>query len=152
MTQGDLTRLPTPTRTYWLVSNLLWGVGTTVAGVAAILWFGWSAWWLLVPTGIVVLTVVQLILIPLRFRNYGYRVNDREVFITQGRLLLRTVTIATPKILNAMVTEGPIQRRFHLATVTVQQVVGTQDIGPVHPDEAERLRLLILEAAEREER
>lgn len=152
MTQGDLTRLPAPTRAYWLVSNLLWGVVTTVAGVAAVLWFGWSTWWLLVPAGIVVLTVVQLILIPLRFRNHGYRVNDREVFITQGRLLLRTVTIATPKILNAVVTEGPIQRRFNLATVTVHQVVGEHEIGPVHPDEAERLRVLILEAAEREER
>ncbi|RRD04924.1 hypothetical protein EII34_08325 [Arachnia propionica] len=148
---AGLRRLPAAVRGYWVVTHLVWIAVVAVVGLGVVLGLDWSRWWLLVPAGIVVVLCLDLLLIPLRHAHHGYRVNAREVFITRGRLIRHSVTVATPKILNAEVSEGPIQRRFGLATVTVNQVVGDHGIGPIRPEEAEHLRLEILAAAEREE-
>ncbi|MDO5068469.1 MAG: PH domain-containing protein [Propionibacteriaceae bacterium] len=146
----QLHRLPVVARRYWLVNHLV-NIAVTVAiGVGVVLGFNWSPWWLLVPGGIVVLHCLGLMLIPLRYAHYGYRVNSREVFVTTGRIIRRSVTVAAPKVLNAEVSQGPIQRWFGLSSVSVNQVVGEHEIGPVRPEEAERLRREILAAAGRE--
>lgn len=151
-TGTELRRLPDATRPYWLVTDLLGLVIVCVGGVVVVEWANWSRWWLLLPGAVAAHFLVDLVLIPFRHAHYRYRVTPREVFISRGRIIRRGLTVATPKILNAEVSQGPIQRWFKLATVTVHQVVGEHDLGPVRPEEAERLRLEILAAAEREVR
>lgn len=147
---AGLRRLPAAVRGYWVVEHLVKIAIAVAVGAGVVLGLNWSRWWLLIPAVIALALCLDLLLIPLRHVHYGYRVNAGEVFITRGRLIRRSVTIATPKILNSEVSEGPIQRWFGLATVTVNQVMGEHRIGPIRPDEADALRLEILAAAERE--
>lgn len=147
-----MTRLPRDARMYWVVSGLV-RMAVLGIGLAAAVWFlNWPRWLFVAPAIVVMLGLIDLAIVTLRYRNYGYRVDEREFFVARGRWVRRTVTIATPKILNVEVSQGPVQRLFNLAKVTVSQVVGTHDLGPVRPEEAERLRALLLDVAEREER
>lgn len=103
-------------------------------------------WWLPDAAALLIL-LSNAMLLQLRYRTYRYAVTEREVFVRRGRLIQRSITVATPHVLHAEVTHGPVLRAFGLVKVTVNLVVGEQEIGPVTRQEAERIRQLIRDSA-----
>jgi putative membrane protein len=56
---------------------------------------------------------------PLRYRNLGYAVNGQYAVTTSGRLRRVTDRVPLAKIQSIRWTEGPVQRRFRLASVHI---------------------------------
>lgn len=142
--QGDLFRLPMQARTYRMVQAI--GVALLVTAVACAIVVAFR---LPVPVAAVVgvaaaVLGLDLSLIPLRHAWYRYRVTDREFHVSRGRFVLRTITVAVPRILHAEVSQGPLLRVFGLADVRIKMVLGDHDLGPVTAGEAEHIRQVIL--------
>ncbi|WP_413316929.1 PH domain-containing protein [Agrococcus sp. 1P02AA] len=73
-------------------------------------------------------------------RYYTYTVTDDYVYITSGRFVRTTTTMPTPHIIAVETQQGPVQRAFGLLSVRFTTITGQQELGPLAPAEAERIR------------
>lgn len=73
-------------------------------------------------------------------RFYTYTVTDDFVYVTSGRFMRSTTTMPTPHILAVETQQGPIQRALGLMTVQFTTIAGQQELGPIAPADAERIR------------
>lgn len=73
-------------------------------------------------------------------RWYTYTVSDDFVYITSGRFLRKTMTLPTPHVLNIETQQGPFQRALGLMTVQFTTITGQEELGPIAPEDAERIR------------
>lgn len=73
-------------------------------------------------------------------RYYSYTVTDDFVYITSGRFFRNTKTLPTPHILGVETQQGPIQRRLQLMTLQFTTITAQQELGPIAPADAERIR------------
>ena len=147
---GDgVKRLPEAARTYRMIQAVtVAGILTAVACAAVVLLRLPVPLPFVVAVGALFLTV-DLVFIPLRHHWFRYRVSEDEYFVSRGRFLLTTVTVAVPQILHAEVIQGPVLRQFGLATVRVKMVVGDHELGPVTTQEADAIRGTILSGSGR---
>jgi hypothetical protein len=78
-----------------------------------------------------------------RFRYTRYRVDALGLFIHRGRMFHSELAVARSRIQHTDVTQGPIQRAYEIATLTIH-TAGTEDaqieLSGVALDEARRLR------------
>jgi membrane protein YdbS with pleckstrin-like domain len=76
-------------------------------------------------------------------RHLRYRVDERGVRIRRGVLWRKVISIPTSRVQHTDVTQGPLQRSFGLATLTVH-TAGTEDasisLDGLEHDVAKRLR------------
>ncbi|WP_143143753.1 PH domain-containing protein [Agrococcus sp. Marseille-P2731] len=79
-------------------------------------------------------------------RFYTYTVTDDFVYITSGRFVRTTTTMPTPHIIAVETQQGPIQRAFGLMSVRFTTITGQQELGPLAPADAERIRDLVTRA------
>jgi len=78
-----------------------------------------------------------------RFRYTRYRVDSLGLLIHRGRLFHSELGVARSRIQHSDVTQGPIQRAYGIATLTIY-TAGTEDaqvdLSGIAFDEARRLR------------
>ena len=78
-----------------------------------------------------------------RFRNTRYRVDSLGLLIHRGRIFHSELGVARSRIQHTDVTQGPIQRAYGIATLTIH-TAGTEDaqieLSAIAFDEARRLR------------
>lgn len=118
-----------------------------VAGaiVAAVL-TGW--WWLgltaLLPA---ILAGQGLALTPRRVRAIGYLEGPEELVVASGVMFRSVETVPYGRVQSVTIDEGPVDRRFELAQLTVTTASDGADVTlPGLPrDEAERLRVMLTE-------
>lgn len=118
-----------------------------VAGaiVAAVL-TGW--WWLgltaLLPA---ILAGQGLALTPRRVRAIGYLEGPEELVVASGVMFRSVETVPYGRVQSVTIDEGPVDRRFGLAQLTVTTASEGADVTlPGLPrDEAERLRVMLTE-------
>lgn len=84
-------------------------------------------------------------------RWYTYTVTADFVYITSGRFLRSTMTMPTPHILAVETQQGPIQRRLDLMTVQFTTITGQQELGPIAPSDAQRIRDRVTRALQEHE-
>ena len=136
--------------------NRITAIGTILA-VAAQVFIGVGIGWLLggIPTWLYSLLMAGWALLfgsitlfgykypALHFRHLSYRVDETGVRIKHGVLWRQIVSIPTSRVQHTDVTQGPLQRRYDLATLTVH-TAGTQaasiDLAGLRHDVALRLR------------
>lgn len=105
-------------------------------------------WWLGLIALLPLLLVLQgLVLTPRRVRALGYLDGPEELTIASGILFRDVSTIPYGRIQSVKIDEGPVDRRFGLAQLTISTAAaGSTVILPGLPkDEAERLRQLLTE-------
>lgn len=120
--------------------GLLLAAGAIVAAVL-------TGWWWIGLAAIVPLVIVaqSLLLTPRRVRAIGYLDGEQELTIARG-IMFRTVsTIPYGRVQSVSIDEGPIERRYGLATLQI--TTGAAEQVPSLPglprEEAERLRALL---------
>jgi membrane protein YdbS with pleckstrin-like domain len=122
------------------VIGVLLTAGAVVAGVLT----GW--WWLGLLGVLPLIAVVQgLALTPRRVRAIGYRDAEEDLTVALG-IMFRTVhTIPYGRVQSVKIDEGPIDRRYGLAKLTLSTAHDGAGVTlPGLPkDEAERLRALL---------
>jgi membrane protein YdbS with pleckstrin-like domain len=130
-----------------VVTGLIAGVSLVTGGIALLAGNapGWvkilvALGWLAIVGGLAWLSFA----IPRRqFRHTRYRVDSLGLLIHRGRLFHSELGVTRSRIQHSDVTQGPIQRAYGIATLTIY-TAGTQDaqieLSGIAFDEARRLR------------
>lgn len=129
-----------------LVAPVLLSVPALVVGLAFDLWWLAGVFW-----GIaVVIVAVRWILIGRTYRSWGYVEREDDLYITSGVLFRSLVAVPYGRMQLVEVASGPLERAFHLATVTLKTASAETDasIPGLEPDEAARLRDRLTELGE----
>lgn len=108
-----------------------------------------TSWWWLALIAIVplILSAQGLALTGRRVRARGYLDGEEELVIASGILFRSIVTVPYGRIQSVTIDEGPIQRRYGLASLTLSTAsdTGTESLSGLPREEAERLRELLTE-------
>ncbi|MEE4173781.1 MAG: PH domain-containing protein [Xanthomonadales bacterium] len=87
-----------------------------------------------------------------RYRHKGYALREHDVVFRNGLFWRKTTVLPFDRVQHAEVTQGPLQRRFKLATLKFFTAGGTSvdlKIDGLLADEAERLREAVLRRSDR---
>lgn len=144
------TPLPQRAVTVWRISALLGGL--PVVGIAAAIALSIDALpetaragLLIVPALLLLLEVV--VVVPVRYRLWGYAVGDEEIDLRAGWPVTTRTAIPVVRIQHVDTHQGPLARAYDLADLRVHTAAGSIRIPSLGREEAERIRRRIAELA-----
>lgn len=97
----------------------------------AILYFGFSAW-----------------------KYKGYALREHDILYKTGIFFRSTVVIAFNRVQHVEIQQGPLDRLFSLSSMTLFTAGGSSSdvtVPGLHPDQASRLKNIIMQSAARDE-
>ncbi|NMA78123.1 MAG: PH domain-containing protein [Actinomycetales bacterium] len=121
---------------FWLLLVIAAVVGTVLTG-----------WWWIAACGLLPLALIaqSLLLTPRRVRALGYLDGDEELTIASGIMFRSVHSIPYGRVQSVKIGEGPVERRYGLATLTITTAAGggTETLPGLPKAEAERLRSML---------
>ena len=121
---------------FWLLLIIAAIVGTVLTG-----------WWWIAACGLLPLVLIaqSLLLTPRRVRAIGYLDGEEDLTIASGIMFRSVHTIPYGRVQSVKIGEGPVERRYGLATLTITTAAGagTETLPGLPKAEAERLRALL---------
>ncbi len=69
------------------------------------------------------------------YKQWSYKINEEEIFFKEGIYFTKSVTIPIVRIQNIKLKEGPINRNFNLASVSIGTAGGSFEIPNLDKDE-----------------
>lgn len=76
----------------------------------------------------------------LRYRRWRYEIFDQEIYIQRGILVMTRTLIPMIRVQHVDTEQGPILKRFKLATVSISTAATTHDIPALREEDASALR------------
>lgn len=73
------------------------------------------------------------------YKQWSYRINEEEIFFKEGIFFATSVTIPIVRIQNIKLKEGPINRKFNLASVQIGTAGGEFEIPNLDKKEVEKI-------------
>lgn len=117
-------------------------IGLTIA-------FDWSSWFIaaaLVFFGL--FTYLSIVLIPIiRWKRWRYEVRENEIELQHGVFIIKRTLVPMIRVQHVDTRQGPILRKYRLATVTVSTAATVHEIPALDVVEAEELRFFISKLA-----
>jgi membrane protein YdbS with pleckstrin-like domain len=142
-------RHPIRYRSYrMVVASIWWGivvVGATVLGIALPEW-----WTLLVGSAVLILVGLTFFGIHIGYRKRSYALRQLDLTYRKGWLFYSITTIPFNRIQHTDVSQGPLERKFALCTLSIYTAGGsTSDLSipGLEEDEAQQLRDFIAKKA-----
>lgn len=121
---------------FWLLLVIAAIVGTVLTG-----------WWWIAACGLLPLVLIaqSLLLTPRRVRAIGYLDGEEDLTIASGIMFRSVHTIPYGRVQSVKIGEGPVERRYGLATLTITTAAGggAETLPGLPKAEAERLRVLL---------
>src|SRR5690625_5030652 len=88
-----------------------------------------------------VATYLFVFLFPkLRWRRWRYEVFEREIYIQHGILIVTRTLVPMIRVQHVDTKQGPVLKRYSLATVTVSTAATTHEIPALEEEDASELR------------
>ncbi|WP_407271794.1 PH domain-containing protein [Radiobacillus sp. PE A8.2] len=127
--------------------SIIWIVFIVLTVLAAK--FSFSLWIVLVAWAVLaIVTYFCIILIPaVRWKRWRYQVFDQEIYIQHGIIIVTRTIVPMIRVQHVDTQQGPILKRFDLATVTISTAATTHEIPAVNEGQASHLRDRISELA-----
>lgn len=95
-----------------------------------------------------VLLYVDIEIIPkLRYKRWRYEVSEQEIDIQHGIWIVKRTLVPMVRVQHVDTKQGPILRKYQLATVTISTAATTHEIPALSVEEASTLRDRIGELA-----
>ena len=138
--------------TVWRISGAIhsfFALLVSGAAVALTIIFDWPS----VIIGIAVLALVLyaylfIILFPtLRWKRWRYEVRENEIELQHGVFVIKRTLVPMIRVQHVDMQQGPILRKYQLATITVSTAATVHEIPALEMDEAEELRFFISKLA-----
>ncbi|MGO1600547.1 MAG: PH domain-containing protein, partial [Brachybacterium sp.] len=105
-----------------IAGNVFWLLLIIAAIVGTVL-TGW--WWIAACAVLPLLLILQhLLLTPRRVRAIGYLDEEEDLTIASGIMFRSVHTIPYGRVQSVKIGEGPIERRYGLATLTITTAAG----------------------------
>lgn len=90
--------------------------------------------------GLVFLILFIYLLPALRYRRWRYEIFEQEVYIQHGILIRTRTLIPMIRVQHVDTEQGPILKKFQLATVSISTAAGKHIIPALVEDDASHLR------------
>lgn len=123
-----------------IVVGLLW----LLANASFILTylFHWPLWYGIVALLIsLISTYVFVFLVPrLRWKRWRYEVFEQEIYIQHGILIVKRTLIPMIRVQHVDTKQGPILKRYKLASLAISTAATTHEIPALLEDDASELR------------
>ena len=89
---------------------------------------------------ILVLVLLNILLFPIiRYNRYKYLVTDEKVEVKKGLFLITRSIIQIKRVQKIEISDGPIDRKFNLASVNIFTAAGVVSITFLNKEEAETI-------------
>jgi uncharacterized protein len=104
--------------------------------------FDWSYWVSVIAFIIAVIdTYVKVFVFPkLRWKRWRYEVHEHEIDIQHGLFIVKRTIIPMVRVQHVDTEQGPLLRKYRLATVSVSTAATIHQIPALDIQEAEELR------------
>ncbi|EIJ79884.1 membrane-flanked domain protein [Bacillus methanolicus PB1] len=117
----------------WMIA-----VGVTILTII----FHWPIW---IPAGLIIIAAISsyfsVVLFPaLRWKRWRYEVRDQEIELQHGVFIIKRTLVPMIRVQHVDTEQGPLLRKYHLATVTVSTAATVHEIPALDMEEAEELR------------
>ncbi|MBM7663141.1 membrane protein YdbS with pleckstrin-like domain [Bacillus mesophilus] len=121
-----------------MVILLLMSVAIFIASII----FDWPLWiGLSLMAIVVVISVISVGLYPrLQWKRWKYEVHESEIDLQHGVFVVRRTLIPMVRVQHVDTQQGPLLRKFKLASVTISTAATVHEIPAVDEEEAEILR------------
>lgn len=129
----------------WKITGLIYTIiflcltiGLTVLGIL----YDWPYWLAGISLGLTILLICLAIFLipPLRWRRWRYQLYDQEIYIQHGILIVKRTLIPMVRVQHVDTKQGPILRKFKLASLEVSTAATMHEIPALKLSEAEALR------------
>ena len=134
--------------TVWRISGVIKIIISWIlAGVAIFLLhiFNGPVWVSVLLIGIeLISTYLFIFLLPsLRWKRWRYDVREEEVELQEGIFIVKRTLIPMIRVQHVDTVQGPILRKYHLASVIINTAATAHEIPALEESEAEELRHFI---------
>lgn len=92
----------------------------------------------------VLVAYLSIYLIPLlRWKRWRYEVREQEIELQHGVIVIKRTLVPMVRVQHVDTRQGPLLRKYGLATVTVSTAATVHEIPALQIEEAEELRVYI---------
>lgn len=111
--------------------------------------FDWPMWISAAAIILFILSVVfAVILFPkMRWKRWRYEVREQEVELQHGMFIITRTLVPMVRVQHVDTKQGPILRKYNLATVTISTAATVHEIPALDIEEAEEMRVSISKLA-----
>lgn len=145
MRQPPKNRIAVQAKKAWKITASIYaGVLWILAIAAAVVYFLfdlplWHVW--LAVIFCLICTYLFVFLLPeLRWRRWRYEVFEQEIYVQHGILIMSRTLVPMIRVQHVDTVQGPILKRFKLASVTISTAATTHEIPALKEVDAAELR------------
>ncbi|CAN5234563.1 PH domain-containing protein [soil metagenome] len=129
----------------WRVQGLLQSAMIVLfaAATGLGLWQLGIVWWIaaIAPVLAVIVSIALIWIVPaVRWRHWRYEVSEQQLDLQRGIIILTRTLVPMVRVQHVDTRQGPILRRYGLASVEISTAAGTQEIPALALDVADDLR------------
>ncbi|MDF2855208.1 MAG: rane-flanked domain protein [Neobacillus sp.] len=132
----------------WKISGAIsvivtWSVAATAISIIHI--FNWPIWIAiaLIIIGLLELLLLVFVLPSLKWKRWRYEVREEEIELQRGILIQTRTLIPMIRVQHVDTVQGPLLRKYHLASVIINTAATAHEIPALEESEAEELRTFI---------
>lgn len=129
----------------WRISASLISFMMLIIFIAAsiFIWkFNWPKWIIFILAAVWLLyTICSIFFFPkIRLKVWRYEVHEQELDLQHGLFSVKRVLVPMVRVQHVDTTQGPLLRKYHLATVTISTAATVHEIPALEMEEADQLR------------
>lgn len=113
--------------------------------VALTIFFEWPIWIIVIAVvTVIIYTYIFILIMPkLKWKRWRYEVRDTEIELQQGVIFTTRTLIPMIRVQHVDTKQGPILKKYNLASVTISTAATIHEIPALDVEEAEQLRFYI---------
>ncbi|GIN73612.1 UPF0699 transmembrane protein YdbS [Bacillus sp. J14TS2] len=129
----------------WRITGAIYSIIillVVIGGAIAFYFLKWPLWIVYVAAGLfVVLTILNVFTIPtIRWRRWRYEVREQEIELQHGIFIITRTLVPMVRVQHVDTTQGPLLRKYRLATIQISTAATQHEIPAVDLQEAEEMR------------
>lgn len=124
-----------------LITNGVFWILVITLGVLTIV-FGFSKWYFIGLSFFFLFTTILFVwVVPaIRYKRWRYEIFDQEIYIQHGIVIVTRTLVPMTRVQHVDTTQGPILKKFGLATVTISTAATIHEIPALLEQDAGELR------------
>lgn len=124
-----------------IINSLVAWLIVTGGGIA-IHMFGWPKWYVIaLACFVLVFTIISIYVFPtIRWQRWRYEVREQEIELQHGVFIIKRTLVPMVRVQHVDTTQGPLLRKYNLATVAISTAATKHEIPAIDLQEAEELR------------
>ncbi|AJD90138.1 membrane protein [Jeotgalibacillus malaysiensis] len=118
--------------------TLLAGAGVTTLALI----FDWSVWFIIGAGAALVLEIILFVFVlpTLKWKRWRYEVREEEIELQHGIFVVTRTLVPMVRVQHVDTEQGPILRKYRLATISISTAATLHQIPALDIDEADQLR------------